>query len=129
MGDTLYVSGEIGFDLHTGQIPKESLPRQHWHRSKTGWDGSLERGPGAGLPHRYNPVQTDERGLRTAAGLEVLTAAAHAWATFRSALPHPMCPRLLRLGPVARDLLPFAALLDESVRGNDGVVATFTLDH
>src|SRR6202161_2266283 len=22
-GDTLYVSGEIGFDLHTGQIPKD----------------------------------------------------------------------------------------------------------
>src|SRR6266436_9044527 len=23
VGDTLYVSGEIGFDLHTGQIPKD----------------------------------------------------------------------------------------------------------
>ena len=23
MGDTLYVSGEIGFDLHTGQTPKD----------------------------------------------------------------------------------------------------------
>ena len=23
MGDTLYVSGEIGFDLHAGQIPKD----------------------------------------------------------------------------------------------------------
>ena len=25
-GDTLCVSGEIGFDLHTGQIPKISTP-------------------------------------------------------------------------------------------------------
>jgi hypothetical protein len=122
VGDTLYVSGEIGFDLHTGQIPKDLDAEVKACLDnigivlKSGCDGLLERGLGAGLPHRYNPVQTDERGLRfrfqnaatgaryrrrrgprrahcscrdhghrPAAGLKELTAAAHAWATFRSA--------------------------------------------
>jgi len=70
VGDTLYVSGEIGFDLHTGQIPKDfdaevkACLDNIGIVPKSSWNGLLGRGLGAGLPHRYNPVQTYERGLR-----------------------------------------------------------------
>ena len=43
--------------------------------------------------------------------------------------PRRQNKRLLRLRPVARDLLPFAARRDENIRGDDGVRAMFTLDH
>jgi 2-iminobutanoate/2-iminopropanoate deaminase len=122
VGDTLYVSGEIGFDLHTGQIPKDFdaevkacldnigivlkaagmdhsnvVPAQvfltdtiQFKRMNVAYVSVFKTPRPARVSRRRRGARRAhcscrDHGHRPAAGLEELTAAALAWATFRSA--------------------------------------------